>query len=980
MKKINRNFVRRSVGRKSSLARGAIYLILILTITSLVSAEGCCFDPSNGLCSQNAEESTCTSLEGEYYSSSSCNIDKCTKGCCSLGEEFLFRTTRTCELESRTYGFNYPENFQYVDEEACTALSISKVEGACLMGGEYEQECKVITYDQCPTGDFYEGVSCTEESLNTICEKTTDTICYDDSVYTEDSCGNPDELVESCDYSEGNICREKSLTEAFCEDLNCEDGHQNGDRWCVDTDYSEVGSRYFAQYCLNGEIYTEPCGDFRSESCVEGKCVINPFNDCIAAGNNSELCDTTHCEYNPVSGGEGFHKESVNALALGLCFPKIIGGQAFYPSSIPGLPSTGGSSSGETGGVCSGGNYQAELKFGYHGGNPSIAGFFGDSDNDWYYYPGDGSNYGSIGLTTLGRDIIKEPKYGVWQVNKYVSSDVNGIMKDTASNGGLTIDSGVLELLNLRCRALGDCDGKANWIGQSGGNPSLVGDGIPYRKPWSRDPTFTFNFECKPWAAPEGSDSCSECGEDGLPCSEYRCKALGKGCEYSEPSGAYNGFCVSSSDHTSSLISSTLNPTGLLPPFTPLEITIITDETTSCRFDLGDSGSIYEDMQYNLGEGWNTEHKVRLNLPGQEAGEDGFPEYELITEGGKEYEMFVRCIDTAGNWNLAAHLVKFQVMKTPDQIPPIIYSGSFEPSSGSPIKHNTSSKNIRFEVNEPVQCKWDENDKEFEEMKNDFDCDEDIKYESTEGYWCSGDLTDVGNDTIVGTKYYIRCKDQAWLDESNPDEDLYSRNVNDRSFEYVLKGSVPLEIIDLAPKKTVIKTSSDTSIEIETVTAGGGANGKAECRWRLNGECFGGGTSAYKLFSKTNSKIHADASTNLTEGSCNVEVSCNDGYGNEVEGDSSFDILIDDQSPKVTRAYHFAGSLVVLTNEEAECKYSTDPSINCNFDWNSPNTTLMSGASTNHETTWENYGRYYVKCRDYRLNTNPGCGIIVKTY
>ena len=44
--------------------------------------------------------------------------------------------------------------------------------------------------------------------------------------------------------------------------------------------------------------------------------------------------------------------------------------------------------------------------------------------------------------------------------------------------------------------------------------------------------TETVSFDCMPWQPPVGSDSCEVCNdEDGLPCSEYRCRSLGQNCE-----------------------------------------------------------------------------------------------------------------------------------------------------------------------------------------------------------------------------------------------------------------------------------------------------------------------------------------------------------------------------------------------------------------------------------------------------------------
>ncbi len=45
-----------------------------------------------------------------------------------------------------------------------------------------------------------------------------------------------------------------------------------------------------------------------------------------------------------------------------------------------------------------------------------------------------------------------------------------------------------------------------------------------------------YNF-CLPWQPPDGSKSCSKCSSQIFPCTEYKCKSLGKACLYSETNG-----------------------------------------------------------------------------------------------------------------------------------------------------------------------------------------------------------------------------------------------------------------------------------------------------------------------------------------------------------------------------------------------------------------------------------------------------------
>jgi len=51
-----------------------------------------------------------------------------------------------------------------------------------------------------------------------------------------------------------------------------------------------VGSAFSRQYCLNGEIETESCSNFRLQRCASGKCVELPVDGCLNARNDSSKC------------------------------------------------------------------------------------------------------------------------------------------------------------------------------------------------------------------------------------------------------------------------------------------------------------------------------------------------------------------------------------------------------------------------------------------------------------------------------------------------------------------------------------------------------------------------------------------------------------------------------------------------------------------------------------------------------------------
>ena len=102
------------------------------------------------------------------------------------------------------------------------------------------------------------------------------------------TCGN-------CNYLQGSICGPSTTTQALsdptanvvCRDLSCVDSNGvkrvNGESWCdyqgsTGTDdgaggylrsTDTVGSRDFRETCINGQIETDRCADYRNEICIE---------------------------------------------------------------------------------------------------------------------------------------------------------------------------------------------------------------------------------------------------------------------------------------------------------------------------------------------------------------------------------------------------------------------------------------------------------------------------------------------------------------------------------------------------------------------------------------------------------------------------------------------------------------------------------------------------------------------------------------
>ncbi|MDP1695838.1 MAG: hypothetical protein Q8L29_02925, partial [archaeon] len=206
-------------------------------------------------------------------------------------------------------------------------------------------------------GTFYSGYLCSNPELNTDCIRQSTTNCVEgkDEVYWFDSCGNRENVYENdmtkswnngiilnsanscnifsqdnnlanqktcgnCIYLLGSKCGEKTSDEyldsaqnVVCRDLSCIDEEGNrrelGESWCayqssIGTDVDKkdyplratdvVGSRHFRKICIDGQVQTEPCADYRGEICVEANvnitekisfsssaCKINRWQDCL---------------------------------------------------------------------------------------------------------------------------------------------------------------------------------------------------------------------------------------------------------------------------------------------------------------------------------------------------------------------------------------------------------------------------------------------------------------------------------------------------------------------------------------------------------------------------------------------------------------------------------------------------------------------------------------------------------------------------
>ena len=484
-------------------------------------------------------------------------------------------------------------------------------------------------------------------------------------------------------------------------------------------------------------------------------------------------------------------------------------------------------------------------------------------------------------------------------------------------------------------------------------------------------------FTCSPWDAPSGGLNCDLCNiedELGVPCSEYRCKSLGELCEFINPR-TLDELCVSNDPHDvgvpriSPLLSNIsegyeyinfremesfeIKPLGggCAAENTLLSFGIETDKPAQCRIGMNLTDE-FESMEYFSGRSaLLTEHLITLPLigPAEFNNRYALSDSEIIELGKINY--YVKCESINGISNEVPFTIRTCVEPGTDIQAPGI--SKFEPATNSYLKYGENEKQILFYINEPADCKWSLEDKEFEDMENAAFCFNDRESYGLFGWPCQ---TTLNNITVDNYEFFFRCKDQP----NQVEEDL--RNTMPSSTNYILRPSAsPLTIDDLQPDEDEEIWSGvepvDINLRVKTV---GGADDTSKCSWKIN---------QYSDDFPEINEIYHEYSVPLSRGNHQAVYTCQDKAGNTVENSTNFRIRIDSSGPKITRIYYDSG-LKVITNEDSECRYSFG-----RFIWE--NATSMGGEGLEHTGEWQ-ISRYTMQCEDGY--GNKGNKVVVRPY
>ncbi|MBI2109971.1 hypothetical protein HYT58_02245 [Candidatus Woesearchaeota archaeon] len=457
------------------------------------------------------------------------------------------------------------------------------------------------------------------------------------------------------------------------------------------------------------------------------------------------------------------------------------------------------------------------------------------------------------------------------------------------------------------------------------------------------DKTEEYKAQCEYWQPPLGGSDCEKCGKDEKPCSEYRCKSLGALCELVNQ-GTTEELCVNKhpNDVTSPVIQADKNAikpnvtitdeiskgykiNEKIPPFTP------------CKFALNTSTK-FQEMVHNFGSAlFKYNHTITFQLPGELAEEQAL----RLTNGGT-FKLFVRCADAAGNANNKDYYIQFSILPGPDLTPPVVELTSID--NNGFIPNNVTDTSLNVYVNEPSQCKWSKDDKEFNLMENEFTCSSsgfDVRSIYHGLYECNTMLTGLQNrkDNV----FFFRCKDQP----GKPDE---KRNINTDSFRFTLRGTQQLKISSIGP----IGTIHDLSPSIKASTEGGAEKGKAVCGFSEANIEF----SDMIEFAKTNASFHEQQFMNITSGDYEYFVKCMDVAGNLAEDSVKFKAEVDAVPPKLTQIYTQGSILHIETDEDTTCEVSNTGS----FDFGKGNP--MTGINTAEHEARLDSNFFYIACRD----------------
>lgn len=964
----------------------------------------CCID-QQGHCYKNVALASCRSnLNTISNIDSSCeSVSQCKKGCCVLGNQCFLATKNECDYQASPYSSLKNTNYfreSISDEFQCLNECTKYDEGCCI---NFDGTCAYTTKEQCPTSNepispslgFHKNVLCSSPNLKCSCTAHHHKACVpgQEDVYWFDSCNNKEEIAQDCSYEKDTYCGVVN-NETTCKSINCLnpfkdprtpasmsiDSKKNGEAWCMyesgTGDYLDrPGSRQYRHLCIYGNELVEPCREYREEICVQGNTTTNLGDFSGAACLKNEIYDSL-IKQNISSVQQGFKfweegedicKTANTKCVVAIdCHGKCVAnckcltqkyiddtakwckaqGDCGANYNILGVKSNAGfiylKNKKATTKQPSDDAWLNWSKYGLYGNMQNLSESFSKVLEATYQYQ-------PSGLEKFAQTLALPLAAAVIAVAVYAGAFTVGVttIATTISGGILTtfVPSAAFEFLGL-----GAFIG-VPVIGWILGAIAVVFVIFSLIFGSCKIKYVTITTQCHPWQAPIGGADCNKCVDKNKleklgfnTCTEYLCKSLGSSCKIiNEGTSAVNCVDTSPNDVNAPIISpwpETLTPgyslvektngysiTPAITPYKSITFGIKTDELAQCK--INDNHTLnYKDMlpNYFTDPLYKKEHNITLLLP-----------------DGQTYNYYVRCQDAAGNSNLVEYVISLQTQKGPDLTPPIILGTSI--ANNAYIANYINQTPLTIYVNEPANCKWDQQDKIYEQMSNLSICQDEYNTDAlyTNSYECLTVLTNIKPNQ--NNNYYFRCKD-------------LSNNTNQQSYVLTLKGTLPLNLdAQTKPTPNGLGEIYTNNITLYAVTSNGAENGKATCLFSLPNA-----PNAIQ-FVNTNSNVHTQPLI-LEKNNYSFDIRCYDIADNNASKILNFKITADLTTSILRYLYTDATNLYIILDEESTCQYSLN-----SFTYGSG--TDMSGNNTKEHSLVITGKKYYINCKDIYNNPMP---------
>lgn len=461
-------------------------------------------------------------------------------------------------------------------------------------------------------------------------------------------------------------------------------------------------------------------------------------------------------------------------------------------------------------------------------------------------------------------------------------------------------------------------------------------------------PEKTVTVSCNPWEAPSGGEDCILCnsleglnlkdanGNTANNCNEYKCKSLGKACEFIETING--GTCIegSSNDAQAPVISPDDTVLALqsltyeettsgytikreLPAFFPLTLAIKTDEPATCFYEDHTTDNI-EEMANSFGSTLpSTKQSLEITHPPSNP------------DSPTETTYYIRCKDTYDNPS-NQYTIIFTTKKAQDLAAPLV-NELLRENSFLKFEQTETSITLLVSDSSKVECKYSTTPgKRFDAMESDLLCI-DIRPDNI-NYHCTALLQDLNQGE---NKFYFKCQDNAG-------------NLPSQEKELILIGSSELTVTPTSPSPSGIIFNKDITLAV--VTSGGAEDGFSECIYSLNGRFI-------DKMKNTGEKIHTQSQVGLTNGNYRYDITCGDIAQNKAQTTIEFTIDIGEDVviiPKLIHTYK-ENQLFIILNKQTTCEYNPEP-----FSYGN-GTPMTEPDSTVHSAPL-GLSKYHIRCKD----------------